>query len=132
MRPVQYAAAQAAVRSVRRQSAHQSVARDTHYLGSRRRADLPHATHYVARQQREFQSHRALGGTWQTQYDFEARNFASQIVSLSRDLHDWRAIFAFTQSPNGSFAFNFLISLKAEPELKFDYHKSTYRNEGFP
>ena len=69
--------------------------------------------------------------TWQTQYDFEARNFASQIVSLSRDLHDWRAIFAFTQSPNGSFAFNFLISLKAEPELKFDYHKSTFRNEGF-
>ena len=68
--------------------------------------------------------------SWQTQYDFEARNFASQIVSLQRDLHDWRATFAFTQSPNGSFAFNFLISLKAEPELKFDYHKSTYRNEG--
>ena len=68
--------------------------------------------------------------SWQTQYDFEAHNFASQIVSLQRDLHDWRAIFAFTQSPNGSFAFNFLISLKAEPELKFDYHKATYRNEG--
>ena len=68
--------------------------------------------------------------SWQTQYDFEAHNFASQIVSLQRDLHDWRAIFAFTQSPNGSFAFNFLISLKAEPELKFDYHKSTFRNEG--
>jgi lipopolysaccharide assembly outer membrane protein LptD (OstA) len=68
--------------------------------------------------------------TWNTSYDFEQRNFASQVVSLQRDLHDWRAIFAFTQSPNGSFAFNFLISLKAEPELKFDYHKSTYRNEG--
>lgn len=68
--------------------------------------------------------------SWQTQYDFEAHDFASQIVSLQRDLHDWRAIFAFTQSPNGSFAFNFLISLKAEPELKFDYHKATYRNEG--
>ena len=68
--------------------------------------------------------------SWQTQYDFEAHDFASQIVSLQRDLHDWRAIFAFTQSPNGSFAFNFLISLKAEPQLKFDYHKSTYRNEG--
>ena len=68
--------------------------------------------------------------SWQTQYDFEAHNFASQIVSLQRDLHDWRAIFAFTQSPNGSFAFNFLISLKAQPELKFDYHKSTFRNEG--
>ena len=67
---------------------------------------------------------------WQTNYDFERSSFASQIVSLQRDLHDWRAIFAFTQSPNGSFAFNFLISLKAEPDLKFDYHKSTYRNEG--
>ncbi len=69
--------------------------------------------------------------SWQTQYDFVQHNFASQVVSLQRDLHDWRAIFAFTQSPNGSFAFNFLISLKAEPDLKFDYHKSTYRNEGF-
>ncbi|MDB4914422.1 MAG: hypothetical protein JWM95_2066 [Gemmatimonadetes bacterium] len=68
--------------------------------------------------------------SWQTQYDFEGHNFASQIVSLQRDLHDWRAIFGFTQSPNGSFAFTFLISLKAEPDLKFDYHKSTYRNEG--
>jgi hypothetical protein len=69
--------------------------------------------------------------SWQTTYDFENRAFASQIVSLQRDLHDWRAIFAFTQSPTGSFAFNFLISLKAEPDLKFDYHKSTYKNEGF-
>ena len=69
-------------------------------------------------------------GSWQTNYDFERHSFASQIVSLQRDLHDWRAIFAFTQSPNGSFAFNFFISLKAEPELKFDYHKATYRNEG--
>jgi hypothetical protein len=69
--------------------------------------------------------------SWQTLYDFEHRSFASQIVSLQRDLHDWRAIFAFTEAPNGSFQFNFFISLKAEPELKFDYHKSTYKNEGF-
>ena len=69
--------------------------------------------------------------TWQTLYDFEHKNFPSQIVSLQRDLHDWRAIFAFTQASNGSFAFNFLVSLKAEPDLKFDYHKSTYKNEGF-
>ena len=68
--------------------------------------------------------------TYNTNYYFERHDFATQIVSLQRDLHDWRAIFAFTQSPNGSFAFNFLISLKAEPDLKFDYHKATYRNEG--
>jgi hypothetical protein len=64
--------------------------------------------------------------SWNTSYDFEHKQFASQIVSLQRDLHDWRAIFAFTQASTGSFAFSFLVSLKAEPELKFDYHKSTY------
>ena len=64
---------------------------------------------------------------WQTMYDFRRRSFASHQVSLQRDLHDWRAIFAFTQSPNGNFAFNFFIALKAEPDLKFDYNSRTYR-----
>ena len=65
---------------------------------------------------------------WQTTYDFEQHQFASHIVSLQRDLHDWRAIFGFTQSPNGNFAFNFMIALKAEPDLKFDYNKATVRS----
>ena len=64
---------------------------------------------------------------WQTMYDFRRRSFASHQVSLQRDLHDWRAIFAFTQSPNGNFAFNFFIALKAQPDLKFDYNSRTYR-----
>jgi hypothetical protein len=67
---------------------------------------------------------------WQTTYDFQEHNFASQIVSLQRDLHDWRAIFSFTQSPTGSFAFSFFIALKAEPALKFNYDKETYRSPG--
>ena len=49
------------------------------------------------------------------------------MVSLQRELHDWNAIFAFTQAPNGNFAFNFFIALKAQPELKLDYNKATYR-----
>ena len=71
---------------------------------------------------------------WQTTYDFERHEFASHIVSLQRDLHDWRAIFGFTQSPNGNFAFNFTIALKAEPDLKFDYNRATVRSgaTGFP
>jgi hypothetical protein len=64
---------------------------------------------------------------WGTTYDFTARQFASQQVSLQRELHDWRAIFAFTQAPNGNFAFNFAISLNAEPDLRFPYDKQTYR-----
>ncbi|MBA3890698.1 MAG: LPS-assembly protein LptD [Gemmatimonadaceae bacterium] len=68
-------------------------------------------------------------GTWQTNYDVERNEFASHVVSLQRDLHDWRANFSFTQSPNGSFAFSFFIALKAEPDLKFDYNRATYRRE---
>jgi hypothetical protein len=64
---------------------------------------------------------------WTTTYDLEAHEFASHIVSLQRELHDWRAIFAFTQSPNGNFAFNFSIALKAEPDIKFDYNRATVR-----
>jgi hypothetical protein len=62
---------------------------------------------------------------WTTTYDVERHQFASHIVQLQRELHDWRAIFGFTQSPNGNFAFNFTISLKAEPDIKFDYNKTT-------
>jgi len=66
-------------------------------------------------------------GTWTTNYDFEAHKFGSHTVALQRELHDWKAIFGFTQAPNGNFAFNFFIALTAEPDLKFNYDKSTYR-----
>lgn len=65
---------------------------------------------------------------WTTTYDVEHHEFASHIVQLQRELHDWRAIFGFTQSPNGNFAFNFTIALKAEPDIKFDYNRATVRN----
>ena len=66
-------------------------------------------------------------GTWTTNYDFEAHKFGSHTVALQRDLHDWKAIFGFTQAPNGNFAFNFFIALNAEPDLKFNYDRATYR-----
>lgn len=66
--------------------------------------------------------------SWNTQYDFVRHEFAQHIVTLQRDLHDWRAVFAFTQSTNGNFAFNFFVALKAEPDLKFDYNKATVRS----
>ena len=75
---------------------------------SARRSTSSPPTH-VARQQPQLQPHRALGGELADAVRLRAaRTSPSQIVSLQRDLHDWRAIFAFTQSPNGSFAFNFL------------------------
>ncbi len=64
---------------------------------------------------------------WGTGYDFRRDEFAAHQVTLQRELHDWQAIFSFTQAPNGNFAFNFFISLKAQPEIKFDYNRRTYR-----
>jgi lipopolysaccharide assembly outer membrane protein LptD (OstA) len=65
---------------------------------------------------------------WSTQYDVERARFASQQVGLQRQLHDWNAVFAFSQTPSGSFSFNFFIALKAQPELKFNYDRQTYRS----
>jgi hypothetical protein len=69
---------------------------------------------------------------WQTTYDFERHEFASHLVSLQRDIHDWRALFGFSQSPNGNFAFNFSIALKADADLKFDYNRATVRTGASP
>ncbi len=74
---------------------------------------------------------RNWSAQWSTQYDIERNRFASQQVGLQRQLHDWNAVFAFTQAPNGNFAFNFFIALKAQPELKFNYDRQTYRGSGF-
>ncbi|MEO5588836.1 MAG: hypothetical protein ABIS03_04560, partial [Gemmatimonadaceae bacterium] len=68
--------------------------------------------------------------TWGTTYDFQERQFASQDVSLQRELHDWRSIFAFSKGPNGNFAFNFFIALNAQPDLKFNFDRRTYRDNG--
>jgi LptD protein len=70
--------------------------------------------------------------SWRTTYNIVEHQFASQDISLVRDLHDWRASFSFTQSPNGNFAFSFQIALKAEPDLKFNYNRGTYRSTGTP
>jgi hypothetical protein len=53
-------------------------------------------------------------------------------VTLQRDLHDWRAMFGFTQAPNGNFSFTFFVALKAEPDLKFNDDKASYRQSLVP
>lgn len=68
---------------------------------------------------------------WSTQYDATRSRFASQQIGLQREMHDWNAVFSFTQAPNGNFAFNFFIALKAQPDLKFNYDRQTYRSSSF-
>ena len=67
--------------------------------------------------------------SWSTSYDAVRHEFASHQVTLQRDLHDWRAMFGFTQAPNGNFAFTFYVSLKAEPDLKFNYDRTSYKSQ---
>ena len=67
-------------------------------------------------------------GSWGTTYDFQTQRFASHSVTLQRELHDWRSIFAFTRTPTGNFSFNFFIALNAQPDIKFNYDKQTYRD----
>jgi len=96
------------------------------------------ATQYVSPSQSTLRGNLAFHITprwsmqWTTGYDFELHQFSDHVVSLQRDMHDWRAIFAFTQAPNGNFAFNFYIALIAEPNLKFNYDKRTYRPQVTP
>jgi Tat protein translocase TatC len=59
--------------------------------------------------------------SWSTQYNFTDKEFGQHILRLDRDLHRWRATFAFTKAPNGNVAFNFFISLTDQPEVKFQY-----------
>ncbi|MEO5580031.1 MAG: putative LPS assembly protein LptD, partial [Gemmatimonadaceae bacterium] len=68
--------------------------------------------------------------SWGTNYDFQESQFGSQTVTLQRELHDWRTIFAFTKGPNGNFAFNFFIALTAQPDIKFNFDRQTYRQSG--
>jgi len=69
-------------------------------------------------------------GGWQTTYDFQTQRFASHSVTLQRELHDWRSIFAFTRTPTGNFSFNFFIALNAQPDIKFNFDRRTYRQTG--
>jgi len=64
---------------------------------------------------------------WSTTYDAVRRQFASNVVNLQRELHDWRANFGYTQSQNGNSLFSFFIALKAQPDLKFPFNRQTVR-----
>jgi hypothetical protein len=66
------------------------------------------------------------GAQWSTTYDFTRSEFASQIFTLTREMHDWNATFAFMRAPNGNFTFNFHIALKAQPDIKFDWDTRDY------
>ncbi len=65
--------------------------------------------------------------SWNTQYNLTTKEFGQHVVRFDRDLHRWRATFAFVKAPNGNFAFNFFVSLTDQPEIKFQYDQRSVR-----
>ena len=73
----------------------------------------------------QFDPTRHWSASWNTAYDLDTRQFGSHAISLQRDLNRWHASFSFLKSPNGNFAFSFLISLLDQPDIKFDYEQQS-------
>jgi hypothetical protein len=65
--------------------------------------------------------------SWNTQYNITQKEFGQHVVRLDRTMHRWQATFSFVKAPNGNFAFNFFISLRDQPEMKFNYDQRTSR-----
>jgi Tat protein translocase TatC len=65
--------------------------------------------------------------SWTTSYDLDTEQFGQHYLRFERDLHRWRASFAFVRSANGNVAFNFYIALTDLPDIKFDYDQQTYQ-----
>jgi hypothetical protein len=60
---------------------------------------------------------------WRTGYSINRSEFDNQIMTLTRDLHDWEAHFDFVKAQNGNFSFNFRVQLRANPDIKLDYEQ---------
>jgi hypothetical protein len=65
--------------------------------------------------------------SWDTQYSITASEFGQHVLRLDRDLGRWQASFAFVKAPNGNFALDFFVSLRDQPDIKFQYDQRTVR-----
>lgn len=72
-----------------------------------------------------FSPTRFWGLSWNTSYNSERGAFEQHQISLTRDLHEWRAAFNFVKNPNGNFAFFVSVFLTDLPDIKFDYNQTT-------
>ena len=79
-----------------------------------------------------FQPTQMWNVRWSTGYSFTAKEFTDHMLVFTRQMHDWDANFDFMKAQNGNFSFQFRVSLRANPDLKFDYHqRSNIRDRRF-
>src|SRR6266567_2504355 len=58
-----------------------------------------------------FQPTPHWSATWDSNYNFDTRQFGAHAIHLERDLHRWHASFSFLKAPNGNFAFSFYVAV---------------------
>ena len=73
-----------------------------------------------------FQPTAHWSATWDSNYNFDTRQFGAHAIRLERDLHRWHASFSFLKAPNGNFAFSFYVALLDQPDIKFDYEQQSF------
>ena len=79
-----------------------------------------------------FQPTQMWNVRWSTGYSFTEKEFTDHMLVFTRQLHDWDANFDFVKAQNGNFSFQFRVSLRANPDVKFDYHqRSNIRDRRF-
>lgn len=70
-----------------------------------------------------FQPTQMWSVRWSTGYSFTEKEFTDHILIFTRQMHDWDANFDFVKAQNGNFSFQFRVSLRANPDIKFDYQQ---------
>ncbi len=73
-----------------------------------------------------FQPTAHWSATWDSNYNFDTRQFGAHFIRLERDLHRWHASFSFSKEPTGNFAFSFYVALLDQPDIKFDYEQQSF------
>src|SRR5882724_5554140 len=73
-----------------------------------------------------FQPTAHWSATWDSNYNFDTRQFGAHFIRLERDLHRWHASFSFSKAPTGNFAFSFYVALLDQPDIKFDYEQQSF------
>jgi sec-independent protein translocase protein TatC len=76
-----------------------------------------------------FQPTQLWSVNWSTGYSFTEKEFTDHVLVFTRQMHDWDANFDFLKAQNGNFSFQFRVSLRANPDLKFDYNQRSNINE---
>jgi hypothetical protein len=79
-----------------------------------------------------FQPTQMWNVRWSTGYSFTEKEFTDHMLVFTRQMHDWDANFDFVKAQNGNFSFQFRVSLRANQDIKFDYHqRSNIRDRRF-